>query len=483
MHETQERIDRKDERLALGNIPHKGETPMSQTYFLGVDPGKKNLTCCLLRDRQGAMVLKPADFPTTRQGFESLLAELQKHLKAGDRLLAGVEASASLDDNIMAFFASLKAQDWALKLMRVDAAQVARFSGARPIRGQTDKTDSKRVARFVASYAGELHSFEHDPQAQAMLRLVNDRAHLVQDRVVWCNRLQDRLVLSFPEFTSVLPDPAGALGLATLKTVATAREAAGKRARTLARIKPPTARSQALGSERAEALVKAAKSSVASANEPSDAQTIRFHAGQLETLDARIAEIEKQLKNYSTKDLRETPEETPSAQEGPENNETNHDRAIPLSRQIRLADSLPGFAAVGASVVVLRVRGITRYDCSEALAAQLGVCPDRVETGTSLKTSHLTYRGDRLTRSTLYLLTLAATRSDPAMTFHKWRHIRAGMTPKQAVCACMNRMVGWLYAVVTSQQPYDKNRSVENARKQHPRLWEEFRKSREEQAA
>lgn len=478
-----ERIERKDERLTLGNIPTKGETPMSQTYFLGVDPGKKNLTSCLLRDRQGAMVLKPTDFPTTRQGFDSLLAELRKHLKAGDQLLVGVEATASLDDNIMAFFASLEAQEWALKLVRVDAAQVAGFSGAKPIRGQTDKTDSKRVARFVASYADELHSFENDPKAQAMLRLVNDRAHLVQDRVVWCNRLQDRLVLSFPEFTSVLPEAAGALGLATLKTVATAREAAGKRGRTLARVKPPTARSHTLGLERAQALVKAAKSSVASAVEPSDAQTIRFYVGQLETLDARIAEIETQLKTYSTEDLRETSEETRSGQEDPENNATNPVCALPLSKQIRLADSLPGFAAVGASVLVLRVRGITRYDSSNALSAQLGVCPDRVETGTSLKTSHLTHRGDRLTRSTLYLLTLAATRSDPAMTFHKWRHMRAGMTPKQAVCACMNRMVGWLYAVVMSQQPYDKNRSIGNAKKQHPRLWEEFRRSREEQAA
>jgi transposase len=468
---------------------------MSETYCLGVDPGKTNLTVCLLRDRQGAMALKPADFPTTRQGFESLLAELQKHLKAGDRLLAGVEASASLDDNVLAFFASLQERDWALKLMRVDAAQVAGFTGAKPIRGQTDKTDAKRVARFVASYADELHSFDHDPRAQAMLRLINDRAHLVDERVAWRNRLQDRLVLSFPEFTSVLPDPAGALGLAALKTVATAREAAGKRARTLARIKPPTARSQALGVERAEALLKAAQSSVAGANEPSGAQTIRFHAGQLETLDARIAEIEKQLKIYSAADLREAPEEAPRAQEEPENDESpraqeepqlNHTTpvlALPISKQIRLADSLPGFGLVGASVTVLRVRGIARYGSSKALAAQLGVCPDRVETGTSLKTSHLTHRGDRLTRSTLYLLTLAATRSDPAMTFHKWRHIRAGMTPKQAVCACMNRMVGWLYAVVMSQQPYDQNRSIANAQKQHPQLWEEFRKSREEQTA
>ena len=481
---------------------------MSETYVLGVDPSKRKVTVCMMKQRNGEVVLGPMDFAADRQGFQDLLERLRERLGEGDRLMAGVEASGVYDDNLLCWLGSLRAEPWRTFVLRLDPAQVAHFGGARPVRGKTDAADARRIARFVRAYAEELDLFEYDEEALAMLRLVNERGHLVEDHTVWMNRLQDHLVVCFPEFETLFKDPTGALPLAVLTKVATAAEAARHQARTLARVRADAPRSRFLGEERAQALVRAAKNSVASAAGEHDGATMRFAVGQLQLLDERISNIETTLEAYYHTVCEPAPAGAPAPAASPRREAPSADAklgaaassdadlgdatsgavtapdaaspqppALTIPEQLRLVDTVPGVSIVGACTVVLRSRGLGRFTSAKALAAQLGACPDRNQTGSSRDQTHLTHRGDRRTRAVLYMLTQSATLCNPVMAFHKWRHQRNGMRPKQAVCACMNRMARWIYGVVKNGKPYDPQRAVENASRHHADLWEEFLKT------
>jgi transposase len=457
----------------------------------------------MMKQTSGEVVLGPMDFAADRKGFQDLLERLRERLGEGDRLMAGVEASGVYDDNLLCWLGSLRAEPWRTFVLRLDPAQVAHFGGARPVRGKTDAADARRIARFVRAYGEELDIFEYDEKALEMLRLVNERGHLVDDHTVCVNRLKDHLVVCFPEFETLLKDPAGALALAVLAAAPTAAEAARHQARTLARVRPEAPRSRPLGLARAEALVRAAKASVASGAGEHDGATVRFAVRQLQFLDQRINDIETTLESYyhsvfepvpagapapAASPRREAPSAEAKLDAAPGGHSDPGDAAAPdaallqppaltIPEQLRLADSVPGVAVVGACTVVLRSRGLGRFTSAKALAAQLGACPDRNQTGTSRDRAHLTHRGDRRTRATLYMLTQAATVHNPVMAFHKWRHERDGMQPKQAICACMNRLARWIYGVVKNRTPFDPQRAIENASRHHHVLWDEFLKT------
>jgi transposase len=457
----------------------------------------------MLKQADGQIVFGPLDFSADRAGFLALLERLRERLGEGDRLMAGVEASGVFDDNLLAFLGSLRAERWRTHVLRLDPAQVAHFGEAHPVRGKTDAADARRIARFTRAYGAELDCFESDREALVMLRLVNERGHLVEDHTAWVNRLKDHLVVCFPELESIFKELDAALPLAVLEEVPTAAEAARRQARTLARVRPDAPRSHRLGEERARAIVRAAKDSVACAADAHDGATVRFAVRQIQALDGRIKEIETALESYYNQTVTEigaaatgraTADNQPvskrpagGAVPAPSANgpviapETAGASACPaplsIPEQLRLADTVPGVAMVGACTVVLRSRGLGRFTCAKALAAQLGACPDRNQTGTSRDRAHLTHRGDRRTRATLYMLTQAAALHDPVMAFHKWLHERKGLRPKQAVCACMNRMARWIYGVAKTRTPFDPQRAVENARRHHRELWEEFLKT------
>ena len=56
------------------------------------------------------------------------------------------------------------------------------FGGPKPVREKSDPADGRNAGEFARVYAARLHEFEEDPEAQARLRLLNERASLVEDR-------------------------------------------------------------------------------------------------------------------------------------------------------------------------------------------------------------------------------------------------------------------------------------------------------------
>lgn len=446
-------------------------------YTLGVDPAKEKMTVCLLNSSR-KVIARSVDLPNTREGFNALFALLRRHVPAGALVVAGVECTASLDDNVLEYLTHLEAP-FKIAVIRADAAAVHRFTGPRVLRGKTDHADARRIAEFTHTYARELARFEHSSQLQALTRLVNERLALSEDLTAQKNRLRDRLVTSFPELTQVFNDPCCGVALALLRVAPTARHAATKRPSSLAKIKAPRRGAHVVGIERAHALHAEAQTSIASACDDTDAASIVRLVDRITMLIDQEEQAEKELRRALTPPApaQQAASNQAGARTGEEapqqaGNEQNADADI--ARQVAIADSMPGIGFVSAAAIVLRSGGVRRFITDKAFAAQLGVCPERNQTGSSRDTARLTRRGDRRLRAMLYMCILAATQCDLAMKFHKWRLCKGGLTPKQAQCACMNRYAKILWHLIQNNTDYDPLRAIQNAQKHHPELWKTF---------
>ena len=425
---------------------------MSAFYTLGVDPAKRKLTAVLLSP-QGQVLLPATDFESSRGGYESLLSHLRHAVSEGGHLVVGTEATASLDDNFLLWLNSLR-ESFTIVSLRLDPAQVAHFTGPRPIRGKTDSADALRIARFTQAYAEQLTPLEADPRAQAMSRLVNERARLVYERTALRNRLHDRVNLTFPEIYQVFKNPCLQTPMALLALYPTAREIARRRESTIAAIQPAP-RAGKIGVDRARKLLRLARTSIASATESSDGEALQFLIEQIRAIDARLHRIDETLEQWVYE-------------------EQNVDDEDSLQSEVKAVETIPGAGFAGAVTTVLRVGGIRRFLTAKALSAQLGTCPDRNETGGQQGKGWLTHRGDRRTRSTVYMMALMASLADPAFAFHKWRFHQKGQTKKQAVCSIMNKLASIIWAVVHREGTYDPERMYRNILIHHRNEWVRF---------
>jgi transposase len=427
---------------------------MNASFVLGIDPGKSFFAATLL-DSRGQRVWKAKEFEMSADGFDAL----RSNLAAGD-LTIGIEASGRIDDNLLAWICRWKSicPDRKITVIRVNPGQSARFGGPKPRRDQTDGSDSEHVAEFTRVYAQRLEAFEHDPKVQAMTRLINERQRLVEELAATKCRIQEQLLICFPEFTKVFADVFGKLARAVLRKAPTARRASRLRSISLARVKAGR-KDRSLGKDQAQELIQLAQKSIASAGEEQDAATMVFLLDQLELLERRLADIGKTLEAYASQATDKV---------GP------GDQGVSAARQVQLLDSMPGMAIVAASTLVLGTRGLARFESGSALSAQWASCPQRTQTGTSLDKTRLTPHGDHKRRAMLYLSTQIACMFDPAFAFHKWRMIQRGLCPQQAICAVMNRMARVAWALVAHNQSYDVNLMIEQIQIHHVELWKTF---------
>jgi transposase len=232
-----------------------------------------------------------------------------------------------------------------------------------------------------------------------------------------------------------------------------------------------------VGAERARAIQALARTSIASACTDTDAATIVRLVERIRMLLDQERQIGDQLERFAAQQPPAQPATSAraSAHDAPDPGRADETGAqADIARQIRVANSMPGIGLLSASTIVLRCGGVRRYTSAKAFAAQMGACPERNQTGSTRDTARLTRRGDRRARAILFLCVMAACRTDPAMRFHQWRLRRAGLTPKQALCACMNRHAKLLWHLVTTNTDYDPQRSILNAQKHHPKLWKTF---------
>jgi transposase len=165
----------------------------------------------------------------------------------------------------------------------------------------------------------------------------------------------------------------------------------------------------------------------------------------LSWLAARISELEQHIEDHID----------PGEDGGPGARDENK---VSLKGDVELIASIPGLGKTTAAKILAYLGDLRRFKSAKALAAFIGVTPQRVESGTSVHgRSQISRVGHAYVRQALFMPALVACRHNPVIQAFRDRLVAAGKPKKSAAVAAMHKLVHIIYGVVHSGRPFDPN--------------------------
>lgn len=128
-----------------------------------------------------------------------------------------------------------------------------------------------------------------------------------------------------------------------------------------------------------------------------------------------------------------------------------------------MLDSIPGIGDRTIIKVLAFFGDVNRFGSAKQLSAYVGLNPKIRQSGTSLNSSSLSRMGNSKLRKMLYMPAVVAKQHNPAMKIFYDRLVANGKSKKLAICAVMRKLIHIIYAILTSNQPFDLKRASTKA--------------------
>jgi len=255
---------------------------------VGIDVAKRSHVVCALDVPSGTVRQKAFKIDSSAAGYAGLRTDLARW-GAPEQVLIGVEATGSLWEPL---YDALTRTGH--RVVVLNPRQTAAWAAGLGLRAKTDGLDAQTLARgLLAGYARA--SVLPSETVQALRELTRARRDLVQSQTAARQRLQDELVVVFPELPGHTPDRCDLAIPAVLHLLSTYGSAQALVAAPLADVAALLAQhSRGRWSERpAWALQTLAADSAASTRAvAARAVVVRTFARHLLDLQPRIAELE-----------------------------------------------------------------------------------------------------------------------------------------------------------------------------------------------
>jgi transposase len=129
-----------------------------------------------------------------------------------------------------------------------------------------------------------------------------------------------------------------------------------------------------------------------------------------------------------------------------------------LRGQRDLLSSIPGIGDTTSARFIGELPDVTRFASAKQLSAFIGLSPQRVESGSSVRgRTRLSKRGNDRLRKWLYFPAIAAIRFNPILRRFAERLRAAGKSKMLVIGAVMRKLVHLAYGVLKSRRPFDPN--------------------------
>ena len=381
--------------------------------FAGIDIASERHMLARLDD-QGAPIGKPMAITEDRAGYDILLKALGEA-----PVLIAMEATGHYWKNI---FAVLAAAGHEVALLNPFVAR--RFQDSSLERTKTDAIDAHGLARFAFEKRPE-PTHLHDEVAEALRELVRHRERLRQDfddRVRQLYRLVD---LGFPEFTRYVRSLDSMLATCLLAAYPTAQAFARTSPRRLAKLRYDGR--HFVGTELAEQLVEAAKTSVGQHHGPAYKLQAVHICQDLDLWRKRLADVEHDIESL-----------------------------LDTHQVGKLLTTIEGIGPQSAARIIAAVGDPAHFKSAEALAAYLGVVPGLRQSGKSTRSrAPIAPMGNARLRTALWMPIVGAVRRNPWLRAFYERLRAAGKPPKLALVAAMRKLMHAVYSVAKHRRPFE----------------------------
>ncbi len=124
-----------------------------------------------------------------------------------------------------------------------------------------------------------------------------------------------------------------------------------------------------------------------------------------------------------------------------------------LKQNQKLLQTIKGVGTVISRHMLCLLKSKTFTSASQ-VAAFLGLVPRHTESGLFKGKSRLAKNGSSLVRSKLYMAAIVASKHNSIIKAHYERVQNNGKCKKQAICACMRKLVHICFGVIKHQKPF-----------------------------
>jgi transposase len=390
--------------------------------FVGIDIGSEAHALAIV-DEDGKAVRKTISFKEDAAGY----LKLKDSLPPAEEALVGLEATGHYWRNLY-----LTLVGWGYGVAVINPRRTASFGGEELQRTKTDAVDAGAIARFVREKRPAPHPLPEALHAE-IKELVRLRTKLQVDLGSVRNGLHRQLDLAFPEFAKHVKDPTSELALKLLSLYPTAIRLAKKDVEAVALVQYDGR--HRVGTDLAQALIEAAKTSVGQHHGTVVELQIRQLIAQAQLLKSQLDEVDRLLAERLDDD--------------------------DLAGLLR---SIPGIGAITAATLIGELDAFKRFAGPDQVVAFLGINPGLRHSGKRAP-SHapMCKVGSRRGRHMIYMATLTAIVHNPVIKAFYQRLVLAGKSKKLAIGACMRKLVHIILAVVRRGKPFTNDLGVQQA--------------------
>lgn len=390
--------------------------------YVGADISKGYADFCVM-DGEGQL-RREVKLDDTRRGHDrmaGLIDELSGMVSAEEELLVGMEATGGLEANWMQLFENL-AEKVDLTVYRVNPFVLRKFAEQQLHAGKTDRISARRVAEYLRSgSAQESHPSSGKEPDPGLRTLSRKTMRMVEESVDLQNELHALLQRAHPELVQYVRGHLSQWVLKLIKEHPTPDQVLEAGPEKLAEI-------PYVSKEKAESIVAAARTSVASQTDEETGLTLSLIAEDLLRLEKRIDRLKERLWDRIK------------------------DRQAP-----HLLKSIGGIGKWGATVLYCEIGDITRFDSADQMIAYAGLDPQWEESGDQRTEKSISKQGNRRIRSILYGCVISALRdgTNPPVRDLFDRLKQKGKHQKVAEVACMRKLLAIVYGCWSKEEWFD----------------------------
>jgi hypothetical protein len=150
--------------------------------------------------------------------------------------------------------------------------------------------------------------------------------------------------------------------------------------------------------------------------------------------------------------------------------------------EIELLKSFNGIDDISALGLLMEIQDINRYPEVKNLASFFGVHPVFKESGDGKSGFKMSKKGRRIPRQILFMVALAAIRTNPLIREIYNRKLDEGMTKMAALGLCMHKILRIIYGMLKHNRPFDENIDRTNQLRKSKRVIKKISKRRRYQS-
>lgn len=387
-------------------------------FYVGIDIAKVNHCGCIIDDA-GNVVEESFSFSNTVSGGEKFVSKLVKSNICKDNILIGMEATGHYWLSVYSFL-----NDLGYPLVVINPIQTDAYRKFSIRKSKTDPIDAKLIANIIRTHNYQTSSFSEE-NIFALRQLSRYRMSLVDN----CSDLKRQIIALldqvFPEYDKQFSDVFGVTSKELLSKCPTPEDLLTISTTKLSNLLEKNSRGR-FGLEKAKELKESASKTfgIKFAKDAFSFQ-IKQLIGQIGFIEDQIKELEKKLNEILTS----------------------------LDSQIT---TIPGIGPVTGAIILSEIGDISRFSDPSKIVAFAGLDASVKESGNFVGTqNHISKRGSPYLRRAIWTSAGIAAMHDPVLKEYYQKKRAQGKHHGTAIGAVATKLVRIIYAVLTTNQPYE----------------------------